>query len=102
MSTIEEIVKVEREAESRLKSAQEEAEAIKTAGKAEAKRIVAEARARRAGDEKAYLESVGNQIKASADKNQKELESKLKKRKEVFKIKAPETVKWLVDEIVRN
>jgi len=101
MSTIEEIVKVEHEAEARLKSAQAEAEAIKSNGKAEAKKIVTDARAKRADDEKKYLENIESQIKVSADKSQKELETKLKKREEVFKEKVPETVKWIVDEITR-
>ncbi len=101
MSTIEEIVKVEREAETRLKSAQAEADSIISNGKAEAKKIVADARVRRADDENAYLENIESQIKVSADKSQKELETKLKKREEVFRKKTPETVKWIVDEIIR-
>ncbi len=102
MSTIEEIVKVEREAEARLKSAQIEAEAIKNAGKAEAEKIVADARTKRADDEKAYFENVEKQIQEAADEKQKELEAKLKKREKVFEEKVPETVKWIVDEIIRN
>ena len=102
MSTIEEIVKVEREAEARLKAAQTEAEAIKTAGKAEAKKIVDDANAKRVADEKKYLENVENQIKELADKSRKELDAKLKKREEVFEEKVPETVKWIVDEITRS
>ncbi len=102
MSTIEEIVKVEREAEARLKSAQTEAETIKNNGKADAEKIIAEARSRRAGDEKAYFENIKVQINEDAEKKQKMLDAELKKSKEFFDEKAPETVKWLVDEIVRG
>ncbi len=102
MSTIEEIVKVEREAEAQLKAAQAEAEAIKRNGKLEAEKIVAEARTKKADYEKSFLESVENKLKISADKNRKNLESKLKKREKVFQEKAQETVEWLLDEIIRN
>jgi len=102
MSTIEEIVKVEREAEERLKSAQAEAETIKNNAKTQSGKIVAEARAKRVNVEKEYFENIKKKIREEAKEKQIELETELNKRQETFEKKAPETVKWLVDEIIRS
>ncbi len=99
MGSVEEILRVEREAAANLDAARKEADAIKRKGRDDAAAIVAGARARRSSEEAAIMADVEGRLADVEAKTQEELNARLQARRRCFDKRAPEVADWVVSQI---
>ena len=100
MSTIEEIIKIERDTAAQLESAKKEAEKIKTAAREDAVGIIDDAKAKR----KIQSEEIFNETDAQTSEFEKntmnELNDKLNRSKMSFNQKTGNVADWIVEQII--
>ena len=100
MSTIEDIIKIERDTASQLKTAKNEAEKIKTAAREDAAEIIDAAKAER----KVQSEKIFNQTDAQTSIYEKEAMGKLNEKLErgelLFNKQTGNVADWIVEQII--
>ncbi|RLD09839.1 MAG: hypothetical protein DRI44_07605 [Chlamydiae bacterium] len=100
MSTIEEIIKIEREATSQLEIAKKEAENIKNSAREEAVKILSAAKI----ECKAQTEDIYNKVDAHTIETEKntldQLNKKLNERKIIFSRQCNDVANWIVEQII--
>ena len=100
MSTIEEIIKIERDTASQLKTAKNDAEKIKIAAREDAKEIIEVAKAER----KVQSEKIFNQADAQTSIFEKETMGKLNEKLEcnelLFNQQTDNVADWIVEQII--
>jgi len=100
MSTIEEIIKIERDTAAQLESAKKEAEKIKTAAREDAVGIIDDAKAKR----KIQSEEIFNETDVQTSEFEKntmnELNDKLNRSKMSFNQKIGKVADWIVEQII--
>ena len=102
MSTINDIVNVERAAAERLNTARQEAETIKQAGQAGAEQIREAARKQRMEEEQAIKTEFEQRWKAEEEQMQVELEKELARRRKKYETHAAAIVDWVTERILRG
>lgn len=102
MSTIDDILKTERETAEQLRLAKEQAEKIKKDARTDAARIVSDARAKRAQERQKILEETRARIAQADEKTEKELENARAENTEVFSKKKEDVAKWIVTRILHT
>ncbi len=100
MSTVEDIVKVEREAAAQLSAARKKAETIKRDGQAEAQQIVTAARAKRSQEAESILAETEKRLAEADACAAKRLQSHLSARKDRFARQAPHVIDWIINQIL--
>jgi len=100
MSTIEEIIKIERESAAQLEDAKKEAEMIKTAAREEAAEIIEDAKSKK----KIQSEEIFNKINAQTSDFEKhtidELNKKLSHSNLLFNQQTGSVADWIVEQII--
>ncbi len=100
MSTIEEIIKVERDSATQLETAKKEAEKIKTAAREEAAGIIDDSKNKC----KVQAEDIFNKINAQTSEFEKntmnELNKKLSQSKLLFNQQSDNVANWIVEQII--
>ena len=100
MSTIEEIIKVERDTVSQLETAKKEAEKIKTEAREKAAEIIDNAKK----ECKLQAETIFNKADAQTSEFEKktlnELNEKLNQSKSLFKQQSGQVADWIVEQII--
>ena len=100
MSTIEEIIKIERDTAAQLESAKKEAEKIKTAAREDAVGIIDDAKAKR----KIQSEEIFNETDVQTSEFEKntmnELNDKLDRSKMSFNQQTGNVADWIVKQII--
>ena len=100
MSTIEEIIKIERDTASQLESAKKEAEKIKTAAREDALGIIDDAKAKRKIQSEEIFDKTDAQTSEFKKMTMNELNEKLSRSKLVFKKQTGNVADWIVEQII--
>jgi len=100
MSTIEEIIKIERDTAAQLETAKKEAEKIKTAAREDAAGIVDDAKAKRKTQSEEIFKITDDQTFEFEKKTMDELNEKLNRRKRLFNQKTGNVADWIVEQII--
>ncbi|MCK5852970.1 hypothetical protein KAH27_08090 [bacterium] len=101
MSTIEEIIKIERDTAAQLESAKKEAEKIKTAAREEAVIIIDDAKAKRKLQSEEIYNETDTQTSEFENKTMDELNEKLNRSKLSFDRQTGNVADWIVEQIIR-
>ena len=100
MSTIEEIIKIERESATQLEAAKKEAEMIKTAAREKASEIIEDAKSKK----KIQAEEIFKEFEAQTSEFEKhtfdELNQKLNRSKSLFNQQTGNVADWIVEQII--
>ncbi len=100
MSTIEKIIKIERDTAAQLESAKKEAEKIKTAARENAAEIIDDAKAKRKIQSEEILNKTDAQTSEFEKKTMDELNEKLGRSKLLFNRQTGNVADWIVEQII--
>ena len=100
MSTIEEIVSIERDAAAQLEAARKQADEIRTAAQDEAAQIVADARARRTEQEEQMRAELDQRLSKEDEQTQAEIARQSESRRATFEQHVDAAVDWVVERIL--
>ncbi len=100
MSTIEEIIKIERETAEKLNSAKKEAEKIKEDARAEAANIIAQAKADRKKQSADIIKNIDSKIAEIEKKKFDEVNQSILSANSSFNQKADSIADWIVEQII--
>ena len=100
MSTIEEIIKIERDTAAQLESAKKEAEKIKSAAREDAVGIIDDAKVKRKIQSEEIFDKTDSQTAEFEKKTMNELNVKLNRSKLLFNQQTGNVADWIVEQII--
>jgi len=100
MSTIEEIIRIERETSAQLNAAKSEAERIKNDARDEAAKIIADAKKQRAEQTVKIISNIDEKIAGIEIQKLNDLNKKMDQANKAFNQKADTVAEWIVEQII--
>jgi len=100
MSTIEEIIRIERETSAQLDAAKSEAERIKNDARDEAAKIIADAKKQRAEQTVKIISNIDEKIAGIEIQKFNDLNKKMDQANKAFNQKADTVAEWIVEQII--
>ena len=100
MSTIEEIIRIERETSAQLDAAKSEAERIKNDARDEAAKIIADAKKQRAEQTVKIISNIDEKIAGIEIQKLNDLNKKMDQANKAFNQKADTVAEWIVEQII--